>query len=231
VSILQSTFYKNMSSFTKILVSLLLTTPSVFAAAITYDGDFTNIPGRYPLTFSTSVPKFNPAIGVLESVEFLLVAGASANVEMESEGPVAGAGSARLFGVTTGTFSGLSATVVLGKTLADNIGADDEIDGPNFAGVDYKNFGLLSDNKSASAATSTSLGRFIGLDGLALDVTDNQAWAVSGTGDSASRITLSASTMHWEVTYNFAPVPLPEPSTLSFGISAISCMALKRRRK
>jgi MYXO-CTERM domain-containing protein len=219
-----------MNSFKLILSALLMTAPSMMAASISYDGNFVNDPGSYPFIYTSSVPKFNPSLGVLESVVFSLNAASTANVEMESEGPVAGEGSARLFGVVTGNFSGLNTSVFLSKVLVDNVGSDDEVGGPDFTGVDYKNFGVLNDSKSGQDSAESNLTAYIGSGGIDVTITDNQAWSVSGTGDSASRVTLSQSNTHWEVTYTFSPAPLPEPSSIVMGMAGLVGLRLRRRR-
>ena len=200
-------------------------TPHSMAASISYEGSFSNAQSH-----STNVPKFNPAIGVLDSVTFNLITTASAVVEIESERPIAGPAVADLTCSMTGTFSGLNTSVVLSRSLAASYGADDEVDGPDYTGVDYKNFGVVSESNSNTVGTSTNLAPYIGSGSLGLNVVESQPWTIAGTGDFENRIAPGSAITQWVVVYNFTPVVIPEPGTLLLGGMGL-VLASGRRRK
>jgi hypothetical protein len=209
------------------LISLLfgISSASALAASISYEGSFVNTQNA-----TSSVPKFNPAIGVLESVTFNLVTTASALVEVESETPVAGPAAANLSCSIAGTFSGLNTSVVLNRSLAATYGADDEVAGPDYTGVDYKSFGVVTESNSNSVAATSALAGYIGNGSLGVNVMETQPWQVASTGDYASRIAPGSSTTQWAVVYTFTPAIIPEPGTSLLGLGSLLGLVVRRRR-
>ena len=167
-----------------ITLSLLLASFPAFAATVTHNGSFLNDPGSYPKVFNSSVPQFNPALGTLTSVSLTIGSASSARVEFESETPATGNINSSLLGAVSGSFGSLSTAVIFNTSIGPvAIGADDEAGIPDFAGVDYHDFGLLSDADSDADSLSSGLGAYIGGGTVSLTINDNQSWSASGVGD------------------------------------------------
>lgn len=211
------------TTLSSILLGILLT--HAMAASISYEGSLTNT-----ATFSGTVPKFNPAIGTLESVSFNFITTAGVTVEMESENPLTGPATANVSCIIAGNFSGLNTSVVLSKSLVATYGADDEVDGPDYTGVDYKNFGVVTDSKSNTAIATSALASYVGTGSLGITVAETQPWQVATTNDYASRVAPAASTTQWAVVYSFTPNLIPEPSSILLGSVGLLGLMARRRR-
>jgi hypothetical protein len=224
----------NMKKSAVFFAALAATALSASAATISYDGTIANGPNpsaTFPLTTYENVTQFNPSLGTLLSVTLTIDASASAKLEGENERSGTSDFTASLVGSVTGSFStGLSAAADTGagSVMSASVEADDDA-APDWKGNDYKDFGTVGGSDSQSQTQTTNLSPFIGTGDIQLTVYDQQAWSVSGSGDTTSRVTDSQSSTDWTVTYNYTPVPEPASVTPLFGLLGLALLA--RRRK
>lgn len=170
-----------------------------------------------------SVPKFDPALGTLVSVDITL------------SGAIAGSASAENLSPSPGTLDflyqaeielfdvGGSSLIVATPQLAlqDIVtGFDNTIDFGGTSGVTHAGL-AVNDSDSANAPTDIALGVFIGLGNLTLDVNARGTSTASGPGNVVSQFLTSAEATV-DVCYNYIPEnPGPDPS---------ECTSLDRRR-
>lgn len=179
---------------------------------------------------SITLPQFDPALGTLNSISFVLfghVEGTAKFESMDAAPAVITMDLSAMLKLKRPDLTDLVVTIPVAST-SDNASAfDGTID---FGGTSGNTYGGLSANDTESATTSTAADKalFTGLGSIVLPVTASGASTGSGAGNLLLQFQTSASA--WAtVTYDYTAVP--EPSSLLALMSGLGVIGLAIRRK
>jgi hypothetical protein len=200
------------------------------ANTVTYSGSIAL--SRTNWTSSVSVPKFDPALGTLNSIEFTLDGFVDGSASFENKnGPV----TVKMHLQAQETlyrpdFSTLVVTIPVAMTSDAVTGFDQTID---FGGTSGRTYSLLSASASNSFTTTSVLDEalFTGLGNIVLPVDAQGTSFGSGSGSMVLRFITSASAKA-TVTYDYNAVPEPATITMSIlALGAVGWRLLLRRRE
>lgn len=211
------------------LVALLAASAS--AATVTYGPSDTGLLTTNWAT-TVSLQKFDPALGTLNSIKFILdghVEGTAKFESQDAEPSVVTMDLAAILKLQRPDLSTLVVTIPVVSTL-DNPSAWDGVD--DFAGTSGKTYNGLTGDDSNSVTTTSAADKalFTGLGSIILPTMGSGASTGSGAGNLLLQFETKASAAAW-VTYDYTPVP--EPSSLialMSGIGGLMGFAIRRRR-
>lgn len=177
---------------------------------------------------SVSIPKFNPALGFLDSIELKLKGNVEGSIEFESldAGPATVTTSLAAMIQLKRPDNSLITAVTPNFNTSDNVTAfDGVIDFGGGSGRSYFDLNAMELSTYDSPPPLSDLALFTGVGNILLPV---QATAVSTAGGAgnllAAFVTNAGATVM--VTYNYT---IPEPATM--GLMSLGALGLLRRRR
>jgi hypothetical protein len=213
-----------MRLFVTSVVMFSLLAAGAQANTITYSGSVGL--ARTSWTNSITVPQFNPALGSLDSIQFILdghVEGSAAFENKDASPATVTMDLQALLKLYRPDNSVLVLTLPV-ATTSDNASAWDGLD--DFGGTSGKTYSGLAANSSDSAITSSAADilLFTGIGNITLPLTAAGASTGSGAGNLLLQFSTDASA-NATVIYNYT---VPEPATM--GLMSLAGAALLFRR-
>ncbi len=217
-----------MKKITQLLLAIaaMVLASNSMASVISYDDSYTDVIGNGGGVLHLS--QFNSALGTLQSVQFQLVDQLTgAALQMENKGAAPANFTASMTGTLHSVYGDLVAST---STYSVLLGGYDHIkDYGGTSGITYL-IDPISQQYNNSYSTPADLLMFIGTGSLALSVTGDIVPVFTGPGNAAY---LSSGTIdaYAKVSYNYLPVPVPEPGTYATLLTGLVLMGTVLRKR
>jgi len=225
-----------------LLVAIILATVCVSASAdyvwFAFNGSLGPTDTLTGWTDTFTLPKFNPALGTLDSVEFTMVGNILGAGEAENTQPVKPAILTVSFtGALTLTRPDTTALVTVAPTtgtVTESVSAFDGVQ--DFLGTDTASFtGLVgTETGNLSDTLAADLALFTGAGDITLGIASAPGTVLFESpfpGHFKNRILNELSSVNLKIKYLYAPVVIPEPGSLALLALGLPVLGLWYRRK